>query len=343
VSTTIAYLTSALVAQTHAQQIGSSTTEVHPVLQTQTCTKSGGCVTQNTKIVLDSNWRWLHQVGNFSPCRNDAGVWNTAVCADGVSCAKNCALENIDYGATGIRTTGGSLNFDLNKRLYLLEDDNNYKLYKLLNLEFTFDIDLSKAACNVDAGLYFIEMDKTGDRSATNPAGATYGTGYCDAQCGEGAPFIHGKANLNGNIGTCCAEFDILEANSISTSFTSHPCTKTGLFECTSPLECGGGDNRYKGTCDKDGCGVNPWAMNVHSFYGPGSSFTLDSSKPYTVVTQFITDDKMLPATLLKSSVTTYKMARRLPTPIPTGPDLANLEAPSRTASVTKSSMFSTL
>ncbi|CAK4911603.1 unnamed protein product [Aphanomyces euteiches] len=295
VSTTIAYLTSALVAQTHAQQIGSSTTEVHPVLQTQTCTKSGGCVTQNTKIVLDSNWRWLHQVGNFSPCRNDAGVWNTAVCADGVSCAKNCALENIDYGATGIRTTGGSLNFDLNKRLYLLEDDNNYKLYKLLNLEFTFDIDLSKAACNVDAGLYFIEMDKTGDRSATNPAGATYGTGYCDAQCGEGAPFIHGKANLNGNIGTCCAEFDILEANSISTSFTSHPCTKTGLFECTSPLECGGGDNRYKGTCDKDGCGVNPWAMNVHSFYGPGSSFTLDSSKPYTVVTQFITDDKMLP------------------------------------------------
>ncbi|KAG9412140.1 hypothetical protein AC1031_017769 [Aphanomyces cochlioides] len=282
ISTTIAYLTSALVAQTHAQQIGAYSTEVHPVLQTQTCTKTGGCVTQDTKIVLDSNRRWLHQVGNYSSCRSDAGVWNTTVCPDGVSCAQNCAYENIDYNASGIRTTGGTLNFDLNKRLYLLEDDNNYKLYKLLNQEFTFDIDLSQILAT---------SMPTGDRSATNPAGATCGTGYCDAQCGEGAPFIHGKANLNSSIGTCCAEFDILEANSINTSFTSHPCTQTGLYECTSPLECGDGDNRYKGICDKDGCGVNPWAMNNHTFYGPGSSFTLDSSKPYTVVTQFITDD----------------------------------------------------
>ncbi|KAH9166372.1 hypothetical protein AeNC1_018342, partial [Aphanomyces euteiches] len=41
----------------------------------------------------------------------------------------------------------------------------------------------------------------------------------------------------------------------------------------------------------KDGCDVNPYRMNNHTFYGPGSNFAVDSTKPITVVTQFITDD----------------------------------------------------
>ncbi|CAK4204467.1 unnamed protein product [Aphanomyces euteiches] len=288
--TTIALLASALVAFSNGQQIGAYSPEVHPVLQTQTCTKAGGCITQDSKIVLDSNWRWVHEIGGYYACHNQNG-WNSTICPDATTCAKNCAYEGVDYKASGITTTGSSLSFELNKRIYILEDDNNYKLYKLLNQELTFDVDLSQAGCNVNGALYLVEMDKTGGRSANNPAGATYGTGYCDAQCGEGAPFVNGAANLNANIGTCCTEMDILEGNSISTSFTTHTCNKPGVYFCTTPQDCGDGNFHYQGTCDRDGCGFNPWGMNQRSFYGPGASFTIDSTKPYTVVTQFITDD----------------------------------------------------
>jgi len=41
--------------------------------------------------------------------------------------------------------------------------------------------------------------------------------------------------------------------------------------------------------CDKDGCDLNPYRAGVQDFYGPGK--TVDTSKPLTVVTQFITTD----------------------------------------------------
>jgi cellulose 1,4-beta-cellobiosidase len=49
---------------------------------------------------------------------------------------------------------------------------------------------------------------------------------------------------------------DIWEANSVSNAYTPHPCKKNGLTACTG-TDCGDGDNRYKGICDKDGCDYN--------------------------------------------------------------------------------------
>lgn len=49
---------------------------------------------------------------------------------------------------------------------------------------------------------------------------------------------------------------DLWEANAISTAYTPHPCSKTGLYACAGD-ECGDGDNRYGGVCDKDGCDFN--------------------------------------------------------------------------------------
>jgi cellulose 1,4-beta-cellobiosidase len=48
--------------------------------------------------------------------------------------------------------------------------------------------------------------------------------------------FINGEANLEewntttamGKKGTCCAEMDIWEANSMASAFTLHPCNVTG-------------------------------------------------------------------------------------------------------------------
>lgn len=60
-----------------------------------------------------------------------------------------------------------------------------------------------------------------------------------------------------------------MEANSRANAFTPHPCTDTD--------------------CDKNGCGFNPYSQGYKNYYGPGG--TVDTSKSFTVVTQFNTND----------------------------------------------------
>ena len=102
-------------------------------------------------------------------------------------------------------------------------------IFKLLNREFSFEVDVSKLPCGTNGAVYFVEMDADGGmaKHPTNKAGAAYGTGYCDAQCPHDVKFIAGKANSDGWTpnpedpnsgsginGSCCAELDIWEANS---------------------------------------------------------------------------------------------------------------------------------
>jgi cellulose 1,4-beta-cellobiosidase len=143
-------------------------------------------------------------------------------------------------------------------------------------------------------------MDADGGLSkfTSNKAGAKYGTGYCDSQCPQDIKFINGEANVEGwggedantgigKFGTCCAEMDLWEANLDATAYTPHPCSVAGQTKCEG-ADCGSGDDRYAGVCDKDGCDFNSMRMGVDSFYGTGK--TVDTSKPLTVVTQFITE-----------------------------------------------------
>ncbi|KAG8773931.1 hypothetical protein FRC12_002230 [Ceratobasidium sp. 428] len=138
-------------------------------------------------------------------------------------------------------------------------------------------------------------MDADGGLSkyTNNKAGAKYGTGYCDAQCPKDIKFINGEANVldwngssndansgTGRYGTCCDEMDVWEANSDATAYTPHPCSSTGQFRCDSTT--------CPTTCDQAGCDFNSYRMGDKSFYGPG--LTVDTTKKFTVVTQFITD-----------------------------------------------------
>jgi cellulose 1,4-beta-cellobiosidase len=91
-----------------------------------------------------------------------------------------------------------------------------------------------------------------------------------------------------GTYGTCCNEMDIWEANSDAAAYTPHVCTVKGQTRC-SGNDCGDGDNRYGGVCDKDGCDFNSYRMGDTSFFGMGK--TVDTSSKFTVVTQFITAD----------------------------------------------------
>lgn len=115
-------------------------------------------------------------------------------------------------------------------RAYLLDaGEEDYELFQMLNMEFSFDVDVSKLVCGMNGALYLSEMKATGGRSARNPAGAAYGTGYCNAQCPRLA-WIDGEANPNSTHGACCNEMDILEANALAQAMTLHACNISGLY-----------------------------------------------------------------------------------------------------------------
>ncbi|KAI0065695.1 hypothetical protein BV25DRAFT_1868503 [Artomyces pyxidatus] len=298
-----------LLSVASAQQAGTSTAEVHPTLTTQTCTKSGGCTTNNQAIVLDGNWRWLHVVGGYTNCYT-GNTWNTTVCTSPTACATNCALDGAAYSSTyGITTSGNALTLDfvtgsnVGSRVYLMASNTEYQMFKLLNQEFAFDVDMSNLPCGLNGAVYLTEMDADGGMAKfpTNKAGAQYGTGYCDAQCPKDLKFINGLANMvnwtgqandansgTGAYGTCCSEMDIWEANVNAAAFTPHPCSVQGQTQC-SGTQCGAGSDRYSGVCDADGCDFNSYRMGNTGFLGAGK--TVDTTKKFTVVTQFITAD----------------------------------------------------
>nr|BAH59085.1 cellulase [Coniophora puteana] len=306
----------AFAAAVSAQQVGNSTAEVHPALSWSKCT-SAGCQAQDSgKIVLDANWRWLHTVSGYTNCYT-GNAWDTSICTDGKTCAQQCALDGADYeGTYGITTSGDALtikfvtqsaNKNVGSRVYLMADDSHYEMFKPLNQEFTFDVDVSQLPCGLNGALYFSEMDADGGMAkyATNAAGAAYGTGYCDSQCPRDIKFINGEANIEGwnatsansgtgSYGSCCNEMDVWEANSISAAYTPHPCSVSGQTRCSGD-DCAITD-RYGGVCDPDGCDFNSYRMGDTSFYGP--SQTVDTTKPLTVVTQFFTSDNTTSGTL---------------------------------------------
>ncbi|KAF8323706.1 cellobiohydrolase I [Clavulina sp. PMI_390] len=305
-----AALLSLAIAGVRSQGIGTNTAEVHPTLSWQTCTSSG-CTTNSGSIVLDANWRWVHNSA-FTNCYT-GNAWDTTICPDGTTCAENCQLDGANYSGTyGITTSGSTLqlNFlttssqlNVGSRVYLLDSTNAYHLFKPLNREFTFDVNVANLPCGLNGAVYFSTMDADGGMSKypNNKAGAQYGTGYCDSQCPRDLKFINGVGNVVnwtstdsnsgvGSLGSCCGEMDIWEANSVSAAYTPHPCgSAVGQTECTG-TECGAtSTSRYGGYCDPDGCDFNSYRMGNTSFYGP--SKTIDTSQTITVVTQWITAD----------------------------------------------------
>ena len=79
--------------------------------------------------------------------------WDTSLCPDNDSCAKNCCLDGAQYASTyGASTSGdalslgfvtkGSTGTNVGSRVYLINGDK-YELFKLKNQEFTFDVDVS--------------------------------------------------------------------------------------------------------------------------------------------------------------------------------------------------------
>jgi cellulose 1,4-beta-cellobiosidase len=316
-----ALISFSLLALVYGQQIGTLTAETHPTLPWQLCTKAGGCTTQSAgAVTLDANWRWVHSTAGATNCYT-GNTWDATLCPDANTCAENCAVDGAEYSATyGITTSGDSLKLDfvtnnangknVGSRVYLMASNTEYEMFKLLNQEFTFDVDVSNLPCGLNGAVYFSQMDADGGLSKypNNKAGAQYGTGYCDSQCPRDIKFINGMANSAGwtpdannanagigPYGTCCNEMDVWEANSVSAAFTPHPCTVQGQTLCTGDTACGT-TSRYSSVCDPDGCDFNSYRMGDTTFYGAG--MTVDTTKPFTIVTQFLTDTGTATGTL---------------------------------------------
>merc|ERR1712198_456342 len=310
-----------LLSGTYSQAPGEMKKNLNLKMDIEECSGQMDCTTIHSKVTLDSNWRWLHAEGEAVNCY-DGNLWDDELCPDAATCTENCVLEGVDsadwkgtYGVTsdgkGITlkfVTQGPYSTNIGSRMYLLAPgEDEYQILKLKNREFTFDVDVSELPCGLNGALYFVEMDYDGgmENYPTNTAGAAYGTGYCDAQCPHDMKWISGEANCEewtpsdsdenagtGFYGSRCAEMDIWEANSITQAYTTHPCSIEHAYKCEG-TECGdnAADERYDGVCDKDGCDFGSWRLGDHEYYGPGSEFKIDTTKPFTVVTQFITDD----------------------------------------------------
>jgi len=130
---------------------------------------------------------------------------------------------------------------------------------KLLGKRFSFSVDLSKVGCACNLALYLIAMPARSIDGEPDPGHDRGGQPkyYCDA-------------NRVG--GQWCPEIDIMEAN-------------THAFQAT-PHKCDTPTNGFYGHCDRGGCSQNTRDNNPRS-YGVGSSFTIDTSRPFKVQTDF--------------------------------------------------------
>jgi cellulose 1,4-beta-cellobiosidase len=99
----------ALAGAAVAQQAATQTAENHPKMSWQKCSSGGSCTTVQGEVVIDSNWRWVHDKNGYTNCYT-GNEWNTTICSDAKSCAANCALDGADYSGTyGVTTSGNAL------------------------------------------------------------------------------------------------------------------------------------------------------------------------------------------------------------------------------------------
>ncbi len=109
----LAALVPLFVAIAYGQQIGTNTPEINPPLLWEECTFPGLCQKVNGSVTIDSNYRWTHNVGGYTNCKN-GNTWDATFCPDATTCAENCAVEGVDYASSGVFTSGNALTLSLN-------------------------------------------------------------------------------------------------------------------------------------------------------------------------------------------------------------------------------------
>lgn len=94
-----------------------------------------------------------------------------------------------------------------------------------------------------------------------------------------------------GRYGSCCPEVALWNANSVSASLSAHPCRIDRQTRCE-------GLNCEDWLCDRVGCDLNSYRLGDREFYGAGKK--VDTTRKFTVITQFITDTNTDTGTLVE-------------------------------------------
>jgi len=147
---------------------------------------------------------------------------------------------------------GDSVSFDYNNRMYLstseTTDVSQYFTPQMLGGYVEYDVDLSGVGCGCLTAFYGVLMP--GLDNVEDPFQ------YCGA--GRSA-----KA--------ACPEFDIMEANKFGFRSTSHKCdppSAEGIF----------GECEHRGSCTTD-----ILTNETESDYGPGSEYSIDTTRQFSV------------------------------------------------------------
>ena len=97
-------------------------------------------------------------VNKYKKYSKNAGAKYETLCPDEATCSKQCVVEDADKeyeGNCGVRVKGSELALrfvtegpyttNVMSRLYVLQDENPYKIFHLKNREFTFNVDEEEA------------------------------------------------------------------------------------------------------------------------------------------------------------------------------------------------------
>lgn len=312
-----------LFASAYAQWPCGNIEEVHPPFAWHNCVQEP-CKKYFGAIVLDSTLRET----NCCAGRFDIKDLHRTHCKnkDKDTCPVDCCIEGADYRAHGISTDGTSLKLDLGAtaphvpkdliRVMPLKENERYEnkpLVRRHDSEYTFDIDVRNVPPGYKARVSLNWMWPDGARSEKkgDKAGARYGTGYCDATCDKGQRFVEGRANYDGWVpdkhdpmlgtgraGACCHTIVLWEGNLESTDYHWSPCLPPWYHKCD--------DDKCATRCFAFGCRWNPNGNKMKPFYGPGPTNTIDSKKPFSVVTQFFIQQTPKAACILKTRATYY-------------------------------------
>jgi len=137
-------------------------------------------------------------------------------------------------------------------------DPRSFKLFRLLGRTLTYTVDLSKVGCACNLALYLVPLPARGPSGSPSRGTCSYVSYYCDA---------------NAACGNWCPELDVMQANKYVFAATPH--------KCDAPSS-----NGHYSHCDREGCGQNTNTMGVMD-YGPGKLYTIDTTRPFDVHTDF--------------------------------------------------------
>jgi cellulose 1,4-beta-cellobiosidase len=311
-------LAALLFASTYAQWPCGRIEEKHPPFTWHSC-HGKECHQKYGAVVLDATLRQIdccHGSFNINDLQRTACKKKNKT-----TCPVDCCIEGADYQAHGISTDDTSLTLDLGAsdpdtpkdlvRVLTLKDDERYlqpHLIRADDSEYTFDLEIRNVPPGYKARVSLHWMWGNGGKGKEkgDKAGARYGTGYCDATCDQGQRFVHGKANYDGwvpsehdptlgkgPLGACCAHFVLWEGNTESTDFGFSPCSPTWPHWCKT--------EKCRQKCFAPGCTWIPHGNRHKPFYGPGPTNTIDSTRKFSVVNQWFSQQTPLVAAILKT------------------------------------------